>query len=298
MLGDSRGLLMRCLTFLFFFGSLLAGPIEDRIASFKGTVYAYAKNLDTGKTWQVRGDERVRTASTIKLPIMAALFAAVERGDVKWSDRLRLRAEDKVSGSGIMREFSDDLEMPVRDVMRLMIVLSDNTATNLILDRITADAVNIEMAKLGLKHTISNRKVRGDGNQLKAPSGWSKLGQLAENEKYGLGVSTPREMVVLLEKIEKGEVVSKAASKEMIAVMKRQQDDHCIRRKMQEWPIANKTGALGALRADVGIVYSPNGRVAMAITCDGIPEVNYGPNNPGALLIADVARMLVDELTK
>ena len=288
---------MRFLTAFFASSLAFAGPIEDRIASFKGSVYAFARNLETGKTWALRPDERVRTASTIKLPVMVALFSSVEKGKVKWTDELTLRPEDKVSGSGILREFSDNVKLPIRDVMRLMIVLSDNTATNLILDRIGADAVNVEMDRFGLKNTRSNRKVRGDGNDLKAPTGWSEAGKLPENQKFGLGVSTPREMVTLLELIEKGQVVSPAASKEMIAVMKRQQDNDCIRRRMQEWPIANKTGALGALRSDVGIVYSPKGRVAIAITCDDIPEVNYGPNNPGALLIADIARMLVEQLT-
>ena len=220
---------MRLFPAFLLLAPLFAGQVEDRIAGFPGTVYIYAKNLDTGKTFGLRENERVRTASTIKLPIMAALFAAVEKGSVKWSEPITLRDDDKVSGSGVLHEFSDGVKLPIQDVMHLMIVLSDNTATNLIIDRITADAVNDEMDRLGLKNTRSNRKVRGDGNQLKAPSGWSKAGKLPENEKFGLGVSTPREMVTLLEKIEKGEVVSAAASKEMIAVLKRQQDNDCIR---------------------------------------------------------------------
>lgn len=275
---------------------VFCGAIEDRIAGFKGTVFVYAKNLDTGKTFGIRENERVRTASTIKLPVMAGLFAAVEAGRVKWTDEIILRDEDKVSGSGVLHEFSAGIRLPVRDVMHLMIVVSDNTATNLIIDKITADAVNAEMDQLGLKQTRSLRKVRGDGNQLKAPSGWSAAGKLAENQRFGLGVSTPREMVALLEKIEKGEVVSAAASKEMIAVLKRQQDQDCMRRFLQDMPVADKTGALDALRSDVGIVYSPKGRIAIAITCEDMPVVDYTPNNAGALLIADVAKLLVAEL--
>jgi len=289
---------MRLITSLLIAVPLAAGPLEDRIAAFKGTIYLYAKNLDTGKTFAIRENERVRTASTIKLPIMAALFAAAEQGRVKWTAEAALRDEDKVSGSGILNEFSAGVKIPLRDVMRLMIVLSDNTATNLILDRFNPDSVNAELDKLGLKHTRSLRKVRGDGNQLKAASGFSAAGKLTENERFGIGVSTAREMVMLLEKIENGEVAGPAASKEMIAVLKRQRDNDCIRRKMQSIPIANKTGALGSLRSDAGIVYSPKGRVAMAITCDDVPEVNYGPENAGALAIADLAKILVDELTR
>ena len=280
------------------FGASLDSRVHDAIDRFSGTVYLYAKNLDTGQTYGLRENERVRTASTIKLPIMAGLFAAAAEGRVKWNDEIVLRGDDKVSGSGVLHEFSDGIRIPIRDVMHLMIVLSDNTATNLILDRIGADTVNAEMDKLGLKQTRSMRKVRGDGNQLKEPSGWSTAGRLPENQKFGIGSSTPKEMVLLLEKIDKGEVVSAEASKEMIAVLKRQQDQDGIRRKFQEVPVADKTGSLDALRSDVGIVYSPKGRIAMAITCDGMAKPDYGPENPGAVLISELAVVLVDGLGK
>src|ERR1700730_8296232 len=89
------------------FGASLDSRVHDAIDKFSGTVYLYAKNLDTGQTFGIREDERVRTASTIKLPIMAALFAEVAAGRVKWTDELVLHVADKVSGSGIMHEFSD-----------------------------------------------------------------------------------------------------------------------------------------------------------------------------------------------
>ncbi len=289
---------MRFATIALISVPLFAGALEDRISAFKGKVYLYAKNLETGKTVSIRGDERVRTASTIKLPIMAALFAQVEAGKVKLNEPLTLRDNDKVTGSGVLHEFSGGVQLPVSDVMHLMIVVSDNTATNLILDRISADAVNAEMDKLGLKNTRSNRKVRGDGNQLKEPSGFSAAGKMPENAKFGLGVSTPHEMVTLLEMLEQGKVVSAEASKEMLAVLKRQQDNDCMRRYMQDLKIADKTGALDALRSDVGIVYSAKGRVAIAITCDEIPEIDYGPNNAGALFIAEAAKILVAQLTQ
>jgi beta-lactamase class A len=271
--------------------------VREAVAGFEGKVFVYAKNLDTGDVFEIGGNERVRTASTIKLPIMVAVFQAVADGQATWAEQLTLRDADKVTGSGVLTEFSDGVKLPIRDVMHLMIVLSDNTATNLIVDRVTADSVNAEMDKLGLKQTRLNRKVRGDGNQLQAPSGWSAAGRLPGNQRFGLGVTTPREMVTLLEKIERGQIVSPEASKEMIAVLKRNQDQDCIRRSFGETPVANKTGALDALRSDVGIVYSPKGRVAMAITCDEMPKTDYGPDNKGALLIAKLARILVDGLT-
>ena len=76
-----------------------------------------------------------------------------------------------------------------------MIIVSDNTATNLIIDRISADAVNDYLDSIGIHQTRSNRKVRGDGTKLKEPTGWSKAGLIEDNKKYGLGVSTPKDMV-------------------------------------------------------------------------------------------------------
>ena len=171
-----------------------------------------------------------------------------------------------------------------------MIVLSDNTATNMILDRFSADAVNTYLDKIGIKSTRCMRKVQGGG--------LSAAGKLPENEKYGLGVSTPHDMVTILEKLERGALVSADASREMIAVLRRCRDDSGIRRRLYGVPVANKTGALDALRSDVGIVYTMGGRIAMAITVDGMPPAGYTPDNPGCLLIADLAKILVDSLTQ
>jgi len=188
-----------------------ADPLSDRIAvlsqGFRGTVMLYAKNLSTGREVGVAPDTRVRTASTIKLPILCALESLVAAGKVKWDERIILKPEDKVSGSGVLASLEDHTELSVRNLAILMIILSDNTATNLILDRIGADAVNDYLDTIGLVKTRANRKVRGDGTKLAAPSGWSKAGLLEDNKRFGLGVSTPREMVRLLELLNDGKIV-------------------------------------------------------------------------------------------
>ena len=288
---------------LFSVAAASAQPLQEalraRIADFPGTVSLYAKNLDTGVTVGIRESDPVRTASTIKLPIMLAVFDAVERGHAKWTEPLTVSAVDKVSGSGVIgSEISNGVQLPLRDVVQLMIVLSDNTATNMILERFTADAVNVYLDKIGIKTTRALRKVRGDGTQLKSPAGWSAAGKLGENQKYGLGVSTPRDMVTILEKLERGEIVNADASREMIDILKRCQDNAGIRRRLSGIAIANKTGSLDALRSDAAIVYSKGGPIAMAITVDGIPKRDYTPDNAGSLLIADLAKILVDGLSK
>ena len=190
--------------------------IQDALKDFNGKVWIYAKNLDTGKDYSLRGDEQVRTASTIKLPIMAETFRQVVSGKLNWNDEIVLTKEKKVGGSGILLEFSDRTKIDLKTAVHLMIVVSDNTATNLVLDKVTADSVNDFMDTLGLKQTRSLRKVFGGGD--------SKA--LLNDEKmkaFGLGVSTPREMVKLLEMIENGKLVSREASAEMLEILKRQQ---------------------------------------------------------------------------
>ncbi len=130
----------------------------------------------------------MRTASTIKLAIMTECFAEAAEGKLKLSEPIKLRASEKVSGSGILQELSDDISLPLRDVVDLMIVLSDNTATNLILDRIGGNAVNGRMAALGLTQTRVMRKILGDGSKLKSEvSGVTEEG--CANPKTRSGVS-------------------------------------------------------------------------------------------------------------
>lgn len=267
--------------------------IEAKIAAFPGKVSLYAKNLDSGATYAIRSDDPVRTASTIKLAIMVECFAEAAEGKLNWMEPLKITDADRVSGTGVAQDFTDGDQLPIRDLLDLMIVLSDNTATNIILDRIGGNAVNQRMATLGFDQTRVMRKIRGDGTNLKAASGFTEEGSKPENAKWGIGRTTPHEMVTILEKLYRGELINKATSDGMLAVLKRQRDHDCIGRDMQDVTIASKSGSLDHLRSDVGIVYSKRGPIAMAITVDDIPEINYTPDNPGDLLISALSEILV-----
>jgi beta-lactamase class A len=276
----------------------LSDRINAKIGAFPGKVGIYAKNLATGAEFSRNGDDPVRTASTIKLPIMVECFFEEHEGKLKWNETIRLAADEKVSGSGVLTEFSDDLCIPVRDLMHLMMVVSDNTATNLVLNRITGDAVNARMESLGLKQTRNMRKILGDGTKLKSePSGVTKEGAKPENKKWGIGRSSPREMVWILEKLYRGELVSPEASRQMIDVLKRQQYHDGIARNLNgKVDIASKSGALDSLRSDVAMVYVKQGPIAMAITVDDIPEPDWSNDNPGSLLIAALSNIVLQDL--
>jgi beta-lactamase class A len=264
--------------------------VRAEIAQFRGKVNLFAKNLDTGEVYDLGGDDRVQTASTIKIAIMVEAFARVAEGKAKWTDELILTKEKKVGGSGILPEFADGLHLSFRDGVMLMMALSDNTATNLVIDVLTADTVNARMESLGLKETRLMRRVFGGGESVE--------GKKEENKRFGLGRTTPHEMVTLLEKLERGEVISPAASKEMLELMKREQGTNGIWREQWRLPKATKSGALDALRSNLGIIYHPRGRIALAITCSEIPEVNWTVDNPALLLMSRLSEIVVDGLGK
>ncbi|MBP6003384.1 MAG: serine hydrolase [Pyrinomonadaceae bacterium] len=277
--------------------SIPAAPqtLDDRIQAaldgFQGKAWIYAKNLDTGKEYAFRADEPTRTASTVKLAIMAEAFRQVEQGKLKWNDEIVLTKEKKVGGSGVLSELSDNTRIDLKSALNFMIVVSDNTGTNLVLDKVGADNVNDLMDSLGLPGIKSMRKVFGGGD--------SKAGLDPQNRVFGLGRSTMREMVKLVEMMERGTLVSKDASAEMINILKRQQYKDGIGRGVPDTiPVASKSGALDRLRSDVGVIYTRRGRIAMAITVDDLRVVAYDQENPGLAMLWKLSQILQDGLGK
>ncbi len=184
--------------------------LEARLAplakAHKGRVAVVVKNLKTGESYSLNPDEVMPTASLIKLPVMVETYWQVADEKVKLETTLTLKKDDKVPGSGILTQhFSDGATFPLRDAVRLMMVYSDNTATNMVLDQIGIPSTNARMEKLGLKSTKINAKSFKGGTTSINPEA---------TKKYGLGSTTPNEMVQLLEMIEAGKVVSPEACKE------------------------------------------------------------------------------------
>jgi beta-lactamase class A len=264
--------------------------VRAEVAEFKGNVYLYAKNLDTGAVYDFGGDEPVRTASTIKVAVMVEAFARVAEGKAKWSDELVLSKGARYAGSGVLNELTDGLRLTLRDAVTLMMELSDNTATNMVLDYLSTDAVNARMESLGFRQTRIMRRVGGGGV--------SKEGQLEASKRFGLGRTTPRELATLVEKIERGGVVSPEVSKEMIDLLKREQGTNGIWRNLWRVSKATKSGALDALRSNVGVIYHPRGRIVLAVTCDDMPEPEWTPDNPALLLMSRLSELIIDGLGK
>lgn len=266
----------------------LDSRVRSEITAFKGKVSLFAKNLETGQTYAYGGDDRVRTASTIKIAVMIEAFARVAEGRAKWTDELVLTKAARYGGSGVLPELSDGLRLTLRDCVNLMMVVSDNTATNMVLDYLTTDSVNARMKSLGYKDTLIMRRIGGGGE--------SREGKESDNKRFGLGSTTPHEMVRILEQLDRGEIVGKSASKEMIDLMKREQARYAIARTAWEAPMASKYGALDRLRSCVALVYSKRGKIAIAITVDDMPAVNWSVDNDAYLLMSRLSLILMESL--
>jgi beta-lactamase class A len=274
----------------------VAAPPADRIeqlaAAHKGKVAIAFKHLGNGATYVRNADDVMPTASLIKLPIMAEVYAQAKEGKVKLDDMLTLTKDEMVQGSGILTDhFSPGAQFSLRDAVRLMIVYSDNTATNMVLNKVGIKPVNERMAGLGLKETRINAKVFKGSTTSVDP---------ARTKQYGLGSTTAREMLKLLELLHKNELVSAEASKAMLEHLKKCDDKDKFSRFLPKGAtVAHKTGSVNSSRTDAGIIDFPGGPIAIVVLTDQNEDKSWTPDNAGNKLCADVARLLVDHyLTK
>ena len=264
----------------------LAARLMPLILAHRGKVGVGIKHLDTGETYYHDADEEMPTASLIKFMIMLEVYLQVSEGRVKMTDTITLRKADMVPGSGILSyHFSDGATFPLRDAVRLMMVFSDNTATNLVLDRIGLDSTNQRLDSWGFGHTRLNAKVfLGDKTSL-SPE---------RTKKFGLGSTTARETLMLLEKVHQGKVVSPEVCKEMLGHMKKCDDKLKLKRFLPDGiELAHKSGTISDARTDAGILYLPSGPVAVCVLTAKNEDKSWKDDNAANVLIGRVAEQVV-----
>ncbi len=254
-------------------------PIIER---HQGDVAVMVKHLESAESFEHHADEVMPTASLIKLAVMVEAYQQAAAGKFALSDVIKLRDDDKVQGSGILTaHFSAGLQLSIRDAVRLMIAYSDNTATNLVVDKIELASVGKRMESLGLKETKLHAKVfRGDTSIFPERS-----------KKYGLGSTTAREMIKLLELLQRRELVSKSASDEMLDHLRACQDKTMLARLLPEGiKLAHKTGAVTAVRCDAGIIESEAGPIAMCVLTRNNSDRRWADDDAGSMLCSRLAR--------
>jgi D-alanyl-D-alanine carboxypeptidase (penicillin-binding protein 5/6)/beta-lactamase class A len=243
--------------------------------------------LGSGECFYLNADEPMPTASLIKLSVMLELYQQAEEGKVKLTDRVTLRTEDKVPGSGILtNHFSEGTTFSLRDACRLMIALSDNTATNLVLDHIGITPVNKRMEAWGYPNTKINAKSFRGSTTSVAPE---------RTKKYGLGSTTAREMIALLEDLETCKHCRPVVKQIILGHLRKCDDkDKFPRFLPDDVDLAHKTGSVSNARTDAGILYLPVGAVALCVLSKENEDTRWKPDNAGNVLCAKVAKEVFD----
>jgi beta-lactamase class A len=230
----------------------------DSIATAHRGVVGYAvRNLDTGEQLSRRGDEKFPTASLIKVAVLVTLFDLIEKGMMSLDDRLTMSKIDKVPGSGTLQFMHDGLELTVRDAAWLMSTTSDNTATNLILDKVGIRRIWEKMDSLGLRQTRIHAKVFLARYTSLAPD---------STAKYGLGVTTPNEMARLFALLAEGKAVGARADSTMLEILGRNEDYQMMQRQVSGVRAPRKTGATDQVRTECALFYLQSRVVACAFT--------------------------------
>jgi beta-lactamase class A len=286
----------------------------------KGSLALYAVQLGGGaeKSVEVDADKPVQTASVIKLAILYEAMVAVREGRAKWDEPTTLKPGDTVGGSGMLHFFDTPLQLTLKDVLTMMVIVSDNTATNLAIDRFGIDAVNARMERLGLKDTHLYKKV------FKPATGPMP----ADQPKFGLGKTTPREMATLMTYIGECKLrkqvyplppgaspavlpllpmddADKAVCEVGLGMLKNQFYRETVPRYLESMDasdggvaIASKTGSLDAVRNDVAIVSGREGKggggpMVLAIFTYDNKDHGWTVDNEGEMTIAQVAKEIV-----
>jgi beta-lactamase class A len=241
-----------------------------------GEVGLYLEDVVTGELFTVNQDRVFPSASVIKIPILAALFNLAGQGKVNLAAEITIKPENRVGGCGVLSELNPGLRPTVLDVATLMIIQSDNAATNELIDLVGMDTVNDFARALGLQHTLLQRKMM-DGEAVK---------EGRDN------FTCPRDIGRLLRSLVEGKVVSREASVKMLEIMKRQQ----LRNKLpallpEDVTIAHKTGDLDRLEHDVGVFFLPERTYILAMFTNKLSS-----NMAGIEVINRVSRVVYDAL--
>ena len=230
-----------------------------------------------------REEEVLPPASLIKVPILVALYSAVAEGSVALDGRVTYGPEHRCLGSGVLSKMSFGIEMTVRDAAMLMIIISDNSATNMCIDVVGLDYINAQMRALGLRETTVFQRQGDPAAGLDGRRMW---------------LSTAAEMARLFELIGRHEAVSAEASEDMLRILRRQDyrnelsgalpwnEMGSLGNPAVSW-VAEKGGSfINGLRAGGAVFHGPNGSFAMSAFCEGGTGQGTGRQSEGNRTLA------------
>src|SRR6266516_6184365 len=228
----------------------LAATVNEVDGKLDGVLAVAILDLTTGQKYLLHADEVLPTASSIKIAILAELYHQAQQGKIKLGDLYTLQSADLVGGSGVAGALTPGVtRLTIRDVAALMISVSDNSAPNIIIDRIGIENVNALLDSLSLTQTRLRRKMM----DVKA------AGEGREN------IATPREMVTLLESLYRGRVLNKPMTEDFFTLLSVHKESYIPRELPEDLRIANKPGELEGVRNDSGIVFTGSRPFAISV---------------------------------
>jgi beta-lactamase class A len=242
----------------------LQANIERITRSVNAKWGIYIKCVETGEEIAINADETMDTMSVIKIPLMVEAFRQIEAGKFALGDRVTMKESDKRPGTGVMRSLDENAGLTVKDLITLMIIVSDNTATDMLFEKVGGiEPVNKLMQSYGL-NTI---KATGPTSVwFKALRESSDFWKFHTDAKTPFGLSSSREMGKLLERIQKGEAVSRKASDQMLQIMRGQVYSSRLPKYVTGFRLPHKTGDfLPYIGNDVGILESENRHIVISV---------------------------------
>jgi len=274
--------------------------IKTIAAAHHGHVALFAQNLKTGETASLQPDEPVQTASVIKMGILLDAAEQIREGKANLEERVTLTKPNQVQGSGVLGELTPPIELMLRDVLTLMVVLSDNTATNVAIDRLGLAHINATLQEAGLHQTVLYKKVYVPATEPMPP----------DQPKFGLGKTTAREMASIMERFATchlafDDSATRAGDGKIcgaiLHMLRNQQDRDSLPRYLETLDtsevgsaIGNKTGALNQVRNDVALISTKAGPVVIAgFTWDN-EDQRWTGDNEAEKTLGKLAKVIVD----
>jgi|SRR5690625_2772087 len=293
----------------------LKTKLEHVLEEVPGTYGIAIKHLETSEEVFINEDMQFEMASCFKVPVMATIYRDYKAGKIDLKDYVRLKDEDRRSGSGVLESLDTGAKLSIKDLVVLMMIVSDNVATDLLMNLAGKENINAYMKELGLTNTTVIHDVRDailhslgkdpetitDDEFLeilkprlesRSYMKWSKMSKSAREKN----VSTAKETTKLLEMIAKKELVSKQASEEMLHIMSKEKFRSRIPYLLPpETYCACKPGSTGSVVNDIGVIKLPENKGTLVVS---IFSVENSSHDEGELTIARLTKVAYEHYAK